>query len=73
LALCKRRIESLEAELDRLQRTKRRRVEPDLNTQFVNIKSIRAAQRAVGRNPVKYSDLEEEEESSDVESCIQVL
>jgi len=72
LALCKRRIESLEAELDRLQRTKRRRVEPDPNTQFANIESIRAAQRAVGRNLVKDSDLEEEE-SSDVESCIQVL
>ena len=73
LALCKRRIKSLEAELNRLQRTKRRRVKPDPNTQFANIESIRAAQRAVGRNPVKDSDSEEEEESSDVESCIQVL
>jgi len=43
LALCKRRIELLEAEFDRLQRIKRRRVEPDLNTQFANIESIRAA------------------------------
>jgi len=73
LTLCKWRIESLEAELNRLQRIKRRRVKPDPNTQFANIKSIRAAQRAVGRNPVKDSDSEEEEESSDVESYIQVL
>ena len=73
LALCKRRIESLEAELDRLQRTKRRRVETDPNTLFANIETIRAAQRAVGRNPVEDSDAEEEEDSSDVESCIQVI
>jgi len=43
LALCKWRIESLEVKLNRLQHTKRRRVKPDLNTQFVNIESIRVA------------------------------
>jgi len=73
LALCKRRIESLEAEVDRLQRTKRRRVKPDPNTLFANIETIRAAQKAVERNPVEDSDSEEEGDSSDVESCIQAL
>jgi cob(I)alamin adenosyltransferase len=73
LAMYKRRIELLEAELDRIQRTKRRKVEPDPNTQFANIETIRAVQRAVGRNLVEDSDSEEEGDSSDVESCIQVL
>jgi len=73
LAICKRRIEALEAELDRIQRTKRRKVELDLNTQFANIKTISAAQRAVGRNPAEDSDSEEEGDSSDIDSCIQVL
>jgi len=73
LAICKRRIEALEAELDRIQRTKRRKVELDPNTQFANIETISAAQRAVGRNPAEDSDSEEEDDSSDIDSCIQVL
>jgi len=64
LALYKRRIKSLEAELNWLQHTKRRKVKLDLNLQFANIKSIRTTQRAVGRNLVKDSDLEEEEDSN---------
>ena len=59
LALCKRRIESLEAEVDRLQRTNRRRVELDPNTLFANIEIIRAAHKAVGRNPAEYSGSKE--------------
>lgn len=72
-AVAKRRIEALEAEIDRLRRTKRRKVEIDPNTQFANIATIRALQRAVGRAPIEDSDSLEEEDSSDVESCIQVL
>jgi len=41
--------------------------------QFTNIETIRAAQKAVGRKPVEDSDSEEEDNSSDVLSCIQVL
>lgn len=73
LAMAKRRIESLEAELERVRATKRRKVEIDPNTQFANIETIRASQRAAGRKPVEDSDLEEEDDSSDVLSCIQVL
>jgi len=73
LAMAKRRIESLEAELERVRATKRRKVEVDLNTQFVNIKTIRALQRAAGRKLVEDSDSEEEGDSSDVLSCIEVL
>jgi len=73
LAIAKRRIESLEAELERVRATKRRKVEIDPNTQFANIETIRASQRAAGRKPVEDSDLEEEGDSSDVLSCIQVL
>jgi len=73
LAVCKRKIKSLEAELERVRRTKRKKVKVDPNTQFTNIKTIRASQRAVGRNPVEDSDSEEDEDSSDMEDCIQVL
>jgi len=73
LAMAKQRIESLEAELEKVRATKRRKVEIDPNTQFANIKTIRAAQKAVGRKPVKDSDSEEEDDSSDVLSCIEVL
>ena len=70
LAMAKRRIKLLEAELERVRATKRRKVEIDPNMQIVNIKTIRALQRAAGRKPVKDSDLEEEDDSSDVLSCI---
>ena len=73
LAVAKRRIKVLEAQIDRLRRTKRRKVEINPNTQFANIATIRALQRAVGRAPIEDSDSSEEEDSSDVESCIQVL
>ena len=73
LAMTKWRIELLEAELERVRATKRRKVEIDPNTQFANIETIRALQRAVGRKPVEDSDSEEEGDSSDVLSCIQVL
>jgi hypothetical protein len=41
--------------------------------QFANIKTIRAAQRAIGRKPVEDSDSDEEDDSSDVLSRIEVL
>ena len=70
LAMTKWRIELLEAELERVRATKRRKVEIDPNTQFANIETIRALQSPAGRKPVKDSDLEEEDDSSDVLSCI---
>jgi len=42
LAIAKRRIKLLEAELERVRATKRRKVEIDPNTQFANIETIRA-------------------------------
>ena len=73
MAVCKRKIELLGAELKRVRRTKRKKVKVDLNTQFANIKTIRALQRAVGRNPVEDLDSEEDGNSSDMEDYIQVL
>ena len=73
LAIGKRRIKSLEAELERVRATKRRKVEIDPNTQFANIETICATQKAVERKPVKDSDSKEEGDSSDVLNCIEVL
>jgi len=73
LAMAKRRIESLEAELEKVRATKRRKVEINLNMQFMSIETIRASQRAAGRKPVEDSDSEKEDDSSNVLSCIYVL
>ncbi len=73
LAACKRRIEALEAEIDRIKRSKRRKVEIDPNTTFASITTIREAQRAVGRTPVIDSNSSEDSDSSVADSCIQVL
>ena len=43
LAMAKRKIKSLEAELEKVRATKRKKVEINLNMQFANIKTIRAA------------------------------
>ena len=59
--------------MDRLRRTKRRKVQEDPNTSFASINTISDAQRLVGRNLAKDSDSSEEEDSSDAESCIKVL
>jgi len=56
LAVCKQKIELVEAKLKRVRRTKRRRVKVDPNTEFANIKTIRTSQRAAGRNPIEDSD-----------------
>ena len=72
LATCKRRIQDLEAEIDRIRSTKRRKVEEDPNTLFANIKTIRASQRDVRRPDVEDSDSEEEYDSDDMQDCIEV-
>jgi len=73
LAFYKRKIKSLEAKLKRVRHTKRKKVKVNPNTQFTNIKTIRASQRAVGRNPVEDSDLEEDGDFNNIEDYIQVL
>ena len=48
-AILKRKEEALEAKMVLLAGTKRKRVDPDLNQKFVDIKAIRRTQRAAGR------------------------
>jgi len=59
--------------VERLRRTKKRKVEEDPNTTFASIRTICDAQRLVGRKVASDSDSSEEEDSSDAESCIEVL
>ena len=59
--------------MERLRRTKRRKVKEDPNTLFASIKTISNAQRLVGRETATDSDSLEEEDSSNAESCIEVL
>lgn len=73
LAACKRKIQALEQEVERLQRTKKRKVEEDPNTLFASIRTISDAQKLAGRQVTEKSDSSEEEESSDAESCIEVM
>jgi len=73
LATCKRKLQALEQEVDRLRLTKKRKVEEDPNTLFTSIRTVGDAQRLVGRRPVGDSDSEEEDDSSDAEDCIEVL
>lgn len=65
LAACKRKIQAMEQEVERLRSTKKRKVKEDPNTLF--------AQSLVGRQVAKDSNLPEEEDSSDAKSCIEVL
>ena len=59
--------------MERLRRTKRRKVKEDPNTLFASIKTIGNAQRLVRREVAVDSEFLEEEDSSDAESCIEVL
>ena len=59
--------------MERLRRTKKRRVEEDPNTTFASICIISDAQRPVGKEVASDSDSLEKEDSSDTESCIEVL
>lgn len=59
--------------MDRLRRTKKRKVEEDPNILFASIQTVGDAQRLVGRQPVGDSDSEEKDDSSDAEDCIEVL
>ena len=49
LAVAKRRIEELEAQIERIKPTRRRKVIPDPNSSFTDIRNIRRAQREAGR------------------------
>ena len=71
-----RRIKQLEATVERLKPSKRRKVVPDPNQTFADIENIRQSQRAAGRS-VEPSDNEEinsesESERSETVSCISV-
>ena len=59
--------------MNRLRRTKKRKVEEDLNTLFASIRIVGDAQRLVGRQLIADSDSEEEDDSSDAQDCIEVL
>jgi len=59
--------------VNRLRRTKKRKVEEDLNTLFASIRIVGDAQRLVGRQLIADSDSEEEDDSSDAQDCIEVL
>ena len=59
--------------MEKLRRTKKRKVEEDPNTTFASIRTISNAQRLVGRKVASDSDSSEEEDSSDAKSCIKVL
>ena len=47
--MAKRRIEELEAQIKRIKPTRRRKVIPDPNSSFADIRNIRRAQREAGR------------------------
>jgi len=74
LALQKRKIEELEATVERLKPSRRRKVVPDPNGVFANINNIRQAQREVGRVESESEESEGLEESysedEEAEDCI---
>ena len=74
LALQQRRIEELEATVERLRPTKRRKVVPDPNTIFSTIEDIHKAQVEAGRIEVESEEEDttskSEEEESEGEDCI---
>ena len=49
LTVAKRRIEELEAQIKRIKPMRKRKVIPDLNNSFTDIRNIRRAQREAGR------------------------
>ena len=64
----KRKEEALEAKTALLAGTKRKRVDPDPNQKFVDIKAIRRAQRAVGRDVDDSTEAPSSESSSSEDS-----
>ena len=74
LALQQRKIEELEATVERLRPTKRRKVVPDPNTTFTTIDDVHRAQVEAGRIEVESEEedttSELEEEESEAEDCI---
>jgi len=67
-ALIKRKEEVLEAKMALLVGTKRKRVDPDPNSKFADIRAIRRSQRAVGRDVEDSTELSSSELSSEEES-----
>ena len=74
LAVAKRRIEELEAQIERIKPTRRRKVIPDPNSSFTNIRNIRRAQREAGRAVDSSTDSSlasvSNSEDEEVEDCI---
>ena len=72
----RRKIEQLEATVERLMPSKRKKVVPDPNSVFVDIEKIHKAQKEVGRISSESSNSLEtedsESESSEASSCIVV-
>ena len=73
LAAAKRKIQGLEASLEHMRATKKRRVEVDLNKLFATVGTVRKAQREVGRMPLDSDDSSEEEDQEDIRHSITVL
>jgi hypothetical protein len=77
LATLQRRVDELEATVERLKPSKRRRVVPDPNQVFADIENIRQAQEEAGRSvensEEEESDSEQESEESEAVSCISVV
>jgi hypothetical protein len=59
--------------LEAIKPRKRRRVEKDPNSVFVGIEQIRRVQEAAGVVEIEARDSSEDGESSDADSCIEVV
>jgi len=74
LAIAKRKIEELEAQIERNKETRRKKVVPDPNRSFANIRQIRRAQRKAGRDIDNSTDSSlasiSNSEDEEVEDCI---
>ena len=73
LAVTKRKIQGLEASLEHIRATKKKRVEIDPNKLFTTVGTVREAQRKVGRMPLDSDDSPEEEDQEDIHHSINVL
>lgn len=62
LAVTKRKIQGLEVSLKHMRATKKKRVEIDLNKLFVTVRTVREAQKKVGRMLLDSDDSPEEED-----------
>jgi len=56
-----------------MRATKKKRVEIDLNKLFVTVRTVREAQRKVGRMPLNLDNSPEEEDQEDIHHSINVL